>query len=271
MTRPGGRTRGGSEQVVVFVRGLIESGALHAGDRLPTERELAARLGVSRPTVRAGLRALASMGVLRSRRGSGTFITDGLPALGAEPLSFLAALHGFTPEELYEVPRIFEVGAAGLAAERARGEHIATLADEVAGMFESLDDPPTFLAHDMRFHRTVGAAAGNPIVASLTEMVSGLYYDFRRHSAVLATPQNLRDAADSHRRIYHAIRSRNAHLARESMNDHLLASQAFHAAESSRLDGVDLVASLDVTKEATLLESLRGTARARRADPGVPV
>jgi len=52
--RPGTHPRvGGSEQVVSYVRGLIESGALHAGDRLPTERELSARLGVSRPTVRA--------------------------------------------------------------------------------------------------------------------------------------------------------------------------------------------------------------------------
>ncbi len=98
-----GSTRAG-DQVVVYVRGLIESGGLHSGDRLPTERELASRLGVSRPTVRAGLRKLSTLGVVRSRRGSGTFITDGPPVLGSEPLSFLAALHGFTRDEMYESP-----------------------------------------------------------------------------------------------------------------------------------------------------------------------
>jgi len=232
MKRPGGHTRGGSEQVVAYVRGLIESGSLHAGDRLPTERELAARLGVSRPTVRAGLRALATLGVVRSRRGSGTFITDGPPALGGEPLSFLAALHGFTREEMYEVRRILEVGAAGLAAERASGDHVATLADEVAGMFASLDDPQAFLSHDIRFHRTIGVASGNPIVASLAEMVSGLYHDYRRDSARYALEKDMREAADAHRRIYQAIRSRDPQLAREAMNQHLLAAQAQQAAES---------------------------------------
>lgn len=223
--------RGGSEQVVAYVRGLIESGALHAGDRLPTERELAAHLGVSRPTVRAGLRALATLGVVRSRRGSGTFITDGPPVLGSEPLSFLAALHGFTRDEMYEVRRILEVGAAGLAAERASGDHVATMADEVAGMFASLDNPQVFLNHDIRFHRAVGVASGNPIVASLAEMVSGLYYEHRRESAKNASDRDMKEAAEAHRRIYQAIRARDVKQAREAMNQHLLTAQAFQAAE----------------------------------------
>jgi GntR family transcriptional regulator, transcriptional repressor for pyruvate dehydrogenase complex len=223
--------RGGSEQVVAYVRGLIESGALHAGDRLPTERELAVHLGVSRPTVRAGLRVLATLSIVRSRRGSGTFITDGPPVLGSEPLSFLAALHGFTRDEMYEVRRILEVGAAGLAAERATGDHVATMADEVAGMFASLDNPQVFLNHDIRFHRAVGVASGNPIVASLAEMVSRLYYEHRRESAINASDRDMKEAAEAHRRIYQAIRARDGKAAREAMNEHLLTAQAFQAAE----------------------------------------
>ena len=229
--RPGSHSRGGSDQVVAYVRGLIESGALHAGDRLPTERELSAHLGVSRPTVRAGLRALATLGVVRSRRGSGTFITDGPPVLGSEPLSFLAALHGFTRGEMYEVRRILEVGAAGLAADRASADHISTLADEVAGMFATLDDPNAFLSHDIRFHRTVGLSSGNPIVASLAEMVSGMYYEHRRATAINASDRDLREAAEAHRRIYQAIRARDARQARDAMNEHLVTAQAFQEAE----------------------------------------
>jgi len=90
---------GSTEQVVSYVRGLIERGQLRCGDRLPAERDLATHIGVSRPTVRAGLRALAAMGVVQSRHGSGTYIPDGPPALVSEPLSFLAALHGFTNSE----------------------------------------------------------------------------------------------------------------------------------------------------------------------------
>src|SRR5262245_64784901 len=87
---------GGAEQVVAHVRDLIERRALRPGDRLPAERDLATQIGVSRPTVRIGLRALAAMGVVRSRHGSGTYIPEGRPKLGSEALSFIAALYGMT-------------------------------------------------------------------------------------------------------------------------------------------------------------------------------
>jgi len=128
----GQRTEGGTGQVVSHVRELIERGALKPGDRLPAERDLATQIGVSRPTIRAGLRTLAAMGVVRSRHGSGTYIPEGPPALNTDALSFFAALHGFTREEMYEARRILEVGAAGLAAERATAEQVATLADSSA-------------------------------------------------------------------------------------------------------------------------------------------
>src|SRR5712691_842855 len=83
-------------QVVDHVRRLIEAGRLGPGDRLPPERELAQKIGVSRPSLRSGLRSLQAMGVVRARQGAGTFIADGPPRLGEAPLRFLAALHGFT-------------------------------------------------------------------------------------------------------------------------------------------------------------------------------
>src|SRR6188768_4532681 len=132
---------GSTGQVVAHVRGLIDRGSLRPGDRLPAERDLAQQIGVSRPTVRAGLHALAAMGVVRSRHGSGTYIPDGPPMLGSEPLSFLAALHGFTRTEMYEARRILEVGVAGLAAERATPEQIAAMAEEVASLFSAMHDP----------------------------------------------------------------------------------------------------------------------------------
>src|SRR5262245_44857360 len=129
---------GSTEQVVSHVRTLIERGELRPGDRLPAERDLALQVGVSRPTVRAGLRALAAMGVVQARHGSGTFIPAGPPTLGNEPLSFLAALHGITHGEMYEARRILEVEAAALAAERATADQLAALDEEVTSMFESL-------------------------------------------------------------------------------------------------------------------------------------
>ena len=227
---------GSTEQVVAFVRGLIDRGRLRPGARLPGERELATQIGVSRPSVRAGLHALAAMGVVRSRHGSGTYIPDGPPSLGSEPLSFLAALHGFTREEMYETRRILETEAAGLAAERATHEHLATLAEEVAGLFANRDNPHQFLVHDINFHRAVADAAKNPIVAALVGMVSALYYERRKATAERASDRDLRDAAEAHRRIYQSIRARDANGARRAMNDHLLQASRYQAQE---LDGRD--------------------------------
>jgi GntR family transcriptional repressor for pyruvate dehydrogenase complex len=223
---------GSTEQVVSHIRNLIERKQLRPGDRLPAERDLATQIGVSCPTVRVGLHALAAMGVVQSRHGSGTYIPEGPPMLGSEPLSLWAALHGFTREEMYEARRLLEVGAAGLAAERATPDQLVTLADEVSNLYAALDDPERFLVHDIKFHRSVAIASGNPIVASLVEMVSALYYDRRRETAKQASDRDLREAAELHRRIYQAIRSREPEEARNAMNEHLIRASAHQAMES---------------------------------------
>jgi GntR family transcriptional regulator, transcriptional repressor for pyruvate dehydrogenase complex len=143
----------------------------------------------------------------------------------------LAALHGFTREEMYEARRILEVGASGLAADRATPEQVATLAEEVASLFASMHDPQVFLVHDINFHRGVASASGNPIVASLVEMVSALYYERRRDTAMRASERDLRDAAEAHRRIYQPIRARDAKTASQAMHDHLMQASRHQAQE----------------------------------------
>lgn len=208
-----------AEQVVERVRGLLERGELHPGDRLPAERDLARETGVSRSSVRVGLRALSTMGIIRSRHGSGTYVADGPPTLESEPLHFLAALHGFTRDEMFEARRLLEVGVAGLSAERATGEHMAAIAEEVTSMFASLEAPHDFLVHDIRFHRAVAAASGNPILASLVEMLSNVFYERRRQTVSRA--RDLKESAEMHRRIYMAIRQHDVATARDTMNRHL--------------------------------------------------
>jgi GntR family transcriptional repressor for pyruvate dehydrogenase complex len=221
----------GAEQVVRHVAHLIEQGRLRPGDRLPPERELAQELGVSRPTVRAGLHGLAAMGVTESKQGAGTFITDGPPRLGAGPLSFLAALHGFTRDQIFEARRVLEVGAAGLAAERGLTDRLAPMAEEVTGMFASLSEPQTFLIHDVRFHRSVASASGNPVLLALVEMVSSLVYEQRRRTVERA--HDLKESAEMHRRIYQAIRDRDPDRAREEMSRHLDLARMAQASEQA--------------------------------------
>jgi len=255
---------GSTGQVVAHVRGLIDRRALRPGDRLPAERDLALQIGVSRPTVRAGLRALAAMGVVRSRHGSGTYIPDGPPTLGSEPLSFLAALHGFTRDEMYEARRIMEVGAAGLAAERATPEQLASLAEEVASLFASMQDPQRFLVHDINFHRTLASASGNQIVASIVEMISALYYERRRQTAARASDRDLRDAAEMHRRIYQAVRSKDAEAARLAMHEHLEQASR-HQAKEGAVDEPNGRRGAEKTAAAPVAR--RGNGRPKRGKP----
>jgi GntR family transcriptional regulator, transcriptional repressor for pyruvate dehydrogenase complex len=205
-------------QVVEHVRREIESGRLRAGDRLPPERELALAMGLSRPSLRSGLRTLQAMGIITSRRGAGTFIADGPPHLSKAPLQFQAALHGFTIDQMYEARRILEVGACGLAATRASGEHMAGMAEELTGMFASLEDPQAFLRHDLGFHRAVAAGSGNPIVAAIIGTLAEIIWEAGR---INMSGFSLRESAETHRRIYDAIRSRNSERARRQMSEHL--------------------------------------------------
>jgi GntR family transcriptional repressor for pyruvate dehydrogenase complex len=213
------------DRVVEHVRRLIEERELGPGDRLPGERDLALELGVSRPSVRSGLEALEAMGVVVSRRGAGTFIADGPPALGSEPLRMLASLHRLTPAEMFEARLVLEAGVAALAAEHASPETLATMAEELTEMFASLEDPQAFLVHDVRFHRAVGAACGNRVLAALVEMVSAQFYELRRRT--IRKARDLKESAELHRRVYRAIRARDRDAARAAMTEHL--EKARHA------------------------------------------
>jgi GntR family transcriptional repressor for pyruvate dehydrogenase complex len=205
-------------QVVEHVRREIEAGHLGPGHQLPPERELARAIGVSRPSLRSGLRTLQAMGVVTSRRGAGTFIVEGPPRLGKAPLQFLAALHGFTLDQMYEARRMLEVGAATLAAGQATGEQLAAMADELTGMFATLEEPQVFLRHDLGFHRAVAAGSGNPIVAAIIGTLTEIIWETGR---INMAGFSLRESAETHRRIYEAIRSRNVERARREMSEHL--------------------------------------------------
>lgn len=219
------------EEVVLQLREMIQRGELRPGDRLPPERDLAKLFGVSRPTLRAAIRSLAAVGVLQARQGAGTFVVaaNGLPALDSSPLRLMAALHGFTTAEMFEARQSLEMAIAGLAAERATGDQMASMAEELAGMYASIDEPEEYLVHDMRFHQMIAAASGNRILTALMNMVATILYDVRRKTVRRA--HDLKESAEMHRQIYRAVRDRNPEAARLAMRDHLLLAQKAQESE----------------------------------------
>jgi GntR family transcriptional repressor for pyruvate dehydrogenase complex len=222
-----------ADVVIEHVRRLVLGGQLTRGARLRSERELGEQLGVSRTSVRAGLQSLVAKGVLTRRRGAGTFVGAGPPALDTEALRLLAAVYGVPRETVFEARRILEVRVAGMAASRATSADLAAISDAVTGMFAAVDDPQAFLVCDIRFHRTIAAASGNSILACLVEMVSALFYERRRHTA--ERQRDLRPIAEIHYGIYRSIRDRDPLLAERLMNDHLRAAERSQQAEGPDL------------------------------------
>jgi GntR family transcriptional repressor for pyruvate dehydrogenase complex len=191
-------------QVVNHVRAMIENGTLKPGDKIPPERDLARTLLISRASLRTGIGYLAALGVMKIRHGVGTFVADGPPDFG-------------------------QTGLAALAAERSRDEHQAALAEEVAEMFASVDNPTEYLIHDVAFHRIIAQASGNPILAAIMETIVSSMYDSRRKTVERSI--DLRESAGMHREIYRAIRTRKPAEARRLMEQHLRMAQAAQGLE----------------------------------------
>lgn len=230
-----------AEEVVTRIRDMIHNGELSSGDRLPPERDLAKLLGVSRPTLRAGIRSLATVGIIHSKQGAGTFVAEveDSPTLNSSPLRMMAALHGFTSDEMFEARLALEMSIAGMAAERATSEQMTLMAEEIAGMYASLGDPEQYLVHDMQFHQTIAAASNNRILTSLMNMIATILFDSR--SKTVKRAKDLKQSAEQHHNIYRAMRERQPEAARQAMHDHLIETQKAQRLEEK--EGAELAAA----------------------------
>lgn len=217
--------------VVNHIRSLIENGTLQPGDKIPPEREFARSLKISRASLRTGIGYLATMGIIKVRHGAGTFVAEGPPEFAKAYLSFMGALHGFQPWQMWEARLILEGNLAALAAERGKEEHHTALAEEVFEMLAAVGNPSDYLIHDILFHRIIAQASGNPILASLMETIASALYESRRRTVERST--SLRDSAELHREIYLAIRARNPIEARRLMDQHLRMAEAAQGTEKA--------------------------------------
>jgi GntR family transcriptional regulator, transcriptional repressor for pyruvate dehydrogenase complex len=190
------------------IRGLIASGALQPGQKLPTERDLSERLGISRPLVREAMSALVTLGVLEKRHGSGTYVTRLSSDLLAHPFVFILDVNREAQRELFEVRLLLEAGAAAAAARSI----LSTLRD-------SFDDPEQFLEADTAFHRIVHEVSGNAILLALMDSLSVLV---KRSRALTVGRADVRASTlREHEAIYAALRNHDTAAAECAMRDHL--------------------------------------------------
>jgi len=208
-----------SEEISSQLLSMIREKQLSPGEKLPPERELAAMLNVSRPSLREALRALAIMNVIEMRQGDGTYITSLEPELLVEHLDFVLSLDDSTFLQLFEARKIVEVGIASLAAQRITDRQIQELEAVQTKSLASSDDYDAFLAVDLELHDIITHAAGNPFLKRFLTSLSRISLASRKRTVTI--PGVSRQAAVDHQAIIAALKDRDPEAASRAMLIHL--------------------------------------------------
>lgn len=207
------------EQIAARLLSMLKEKQLRPGDRLPPERELAAMMQVSRPSLREALRALSMMNVLEIRQGAGTFVSSLEPELLVEHLDFVLSLDDSTFINLFEARKIIEVGIVGLAAERITAAELAELETGLNRSQEAVGEPSAFLQADVDLHRKITQAAQNPILSRIIDSIGKLSFASRQRTVEISgiREQTIRD----HQAIVAALKANDPEAARQAMLQHL--------------------------------------------------
>ncbi len=210
------RSQTAFEEAVDRIGTAIRIGLLPPGTRLPAERELCAKLGIARSTLRQALVALGQSGHLRAirGRGGGTFVVDELPP--ALPPSD-KVLEGWRAAWDHRIAA--EVGIAVLACRRARQSTLGGLSELLVAMEGAVEDFATYRQLDVRFHLGIAEATGNARLITVATEVQG---NATRLIALIAHPAEVLSSSNvQHRRILAAVTSGDEGATAREMAEHL--------------------------------------------------
>ena len=229
--------RSQTDVVIQGIKDMLTRGELSPGSRLPIEKNLAAVLGVSRGSLREGVRALATLGVLETRQGDGTYVTALDPLTLLSPLGFLADLQQPAhAAELLAVRRVLESQSVALAATRLTDDDLADLERVLAGVDEILESDPDmdlegFINADTEFHRIIARSSGNRPLAAIIDTLVGRTFRARLWRAI-SHRGSVRETQREHRAIFTELQRRDSERARIRMEVHLLGVEEFSAAHA---------------------------------------
>ena len=197
---------------------------LRPGDPLPTERELTQAFRAGRSSVREALRMLESKGVIENR-GNGTFVVAGYANPLNTSVQLLLSLDQATMLDVYELRRILECEAAGLAAERHTETHLELMdsaIDDMAAALESddLDRGARYIDGDLRFHLAIAEATRNGLILHSMRALRDVMR--RALMSIFQIPESPQRSLDQHRSIRDAIAAGDPARARDEMRDHLV-------------------------------------------------
>jgi DNA-binding FadR family transcriptional regulator len=222
-------------QIADQLRGLVERGEYAIGSRLPTERELALQLGVSRPSVREALIALEVEGIVEVRMGSGIYVR------GVVPGAPMRAHIGEGPLETIRARQLIEAELAANAARQMKKAQIAGLREALVLMQEDVAAGQMPTRGDRLFHLRIAEASQNSV---LQRVVAQLYDErhnplFEQLGSHFETAASWTKAIDEHRAVIEAIAAHSPEAAREAMVTHLSRSHdRFTVSIASTQEGI---------------------------------
>ena len=210
-----------AEETIEQIIAIIHTGQYSPGDRLPGERKLAEQLQVGRTSVREAMRQLATMGLVESRHGLGTFVKDPSNQVLQSTLISHAVPDQGTLHKLFDLREIIETEAAARAAQNATSNQKAIMRKWVEAVETHIarKDADSMIIADAEFHRQIIIATGNDILVNLMDSIVGLLRDMRSDS--IKIPELLPKIITGHRAILVAIETGDKQASRQAMQDHL--------------------------------------------------
>ncbi|WP_040215204.1 FadR/GntR family transcriptional regulator [Clostridium polynesiense] len=209
------------EQVVEQIKLLIFKGIIKKGDKLPTERELAEQLQVSRTSVREALRALEVIGLIESRQGAGNYIRESFNGSLFEPLSTLFILDNGKAEDILEFRELLELQTVVLASERIDSEEAEEMKSILVALKASQDEEESILL-DKKFHYYIAKASKNILILNILEVISQLIDEFIRDSRnkIYKAQKTWSNLNIHHEKILEALINGDSHQAFSAMKGH---------------------------------------------------
>ncbi|MFB7711493.1 FadR/GntR family transcriptional regulator [Streptomyces sp. NPDC056105] len=204
------------EQVLDRLRAYVAEGGLRAGDRLPPERDLAARLGVSRASVKQAIVVLEVQGLVEARHGGGTYLMR--DSLDAEPVEHMVERRRRLPDVL-EAREALETKLAELAAERRTDEDLAALRTALDRMAADIEEGGHGVEGDRLFHAAVTASAHSALLAEFMRSIADQVTESRTES--LRQPRRPARSLAQHRAILEAIETGRPAQAAAAMRRHV--------------------------------------------------
>lgn len=223
------------ERIIEYFKDQMASGALKPGDRLLSERELAERLGISRPSLREALRTLQMLGLVDIRPGQGSFVSSPDHHALASVFGVTLSLQPAAASSILEARIAIECEAIRLACERATQSDLTVIERALAEIPLSADDPELGAQADFEFHTAIVKASHSGVLLLVYESLEALLrrsHQQRRETAY-RDPSFLETLGPAHQALYDAIVARDSETAESRMRRHFSILQEFYASKEA--------------------------------------